>query len=48
LRNRTIFSDGVACHAGEQPKMFASMVAVHGIGAFLFGWLVASDSLAGS
>jgi hypothetical protein len=42
LRNRTIFSDGVAYHAGAQPKMFASMAAVHGIGAFLFGWMSAT------
>jgi hypothetical protein len=45
LRNGTIFSDGVAYHAGEQPRMFVSMAAVHGAGVLLFGWLAVSDSI---
>jgi hypothetical protein len=48
LRNGTIFSDGVAYHAGEQPMMFASTAAIHGIGALLFAWLAASGDIAGA
>jgi hypothetical protein len=47
LRNGTIFSDGVAYRVGEQPRMFASTVAVHGLGALLFGWLAVGDVITG-
>ena len=48
LRSGTIFSDGVAYHAGEQPKMFASMMAVHSAGVVLFGWLAIIGDIAGT
>jgi hypothetical protein len=47
-RNGTIFSDGVAYNAGEQPMMFASTAALHGIGALLFAWLAASGHIPGA
>jgi hypothetical protein len=47
LRSGTFFSDGVAYAVNEQPRMFASTATIHGIGAFLFGWLAASGDLAG-
>ena len=42
----SIFSDGVAYDANKQPRMFASMATIHGIGAFFFAWLAASGDIA--
>jgi hypothetical protein len=39
LRNGIIFSDGIPYSARERPRMFASMAAIHGSGAFLFAFL---------
>lgn len=47
LRSGVIFSDGVPYDVNEQPRMFASMAAIHGIGAILFAWLAASGDLGG-
>ena len=47
LRSGVIFSDGVPYDVNERPRMFASMAAIHGIGAVLFAWLAASGGLAG-
>jgi hypothetical protein len=41
VRNGVIFSDGVGYDIHEQPTKFASMAAVHGIGALLFAGLAA-------
>ena len=46
LRSGIIFSDGVAYNINEQPRMFASMATIHGIGAFFFAWLAASGDIA--
>ena len=46
LRSGIIFSDGVAYAANKQPRMFASMATIHGIGAFFFAWLAASGDIA--
>ena len=46
LRTGIIFSDGIAYDAHEQPRMFASMAAIHGVGVVLFAWLAASGGVA--
>jgi hypothetical protein len=47
LRSGVIFSDGVPYDAREQPRMFASMAAIHGSGALLFAWLAVRGDIAG-
>ena len=47
LCDGTIYSDGIPYCVGEQPRMFASTVAIHGFGALVFGWLAVSGSIAG-
>ena len=43
LRDGVIFSDGIGYDIHQQPKKFASTLALHGAGAFLFAWLAAHD-----
>jgi len=43
LRDGVIFSDGIGYDIHQQPKKFASTVALHGTGAFLFTLLAAHD-----
>jgi hypothetical protein len=46
LRSGVIFSDGVGYDAHTQPRMFASVAAIHCSGAFLFAWLAANGGIA--
>lgn len=41
LRNGVIFSDGVGYDLQQQPRQFASMAMIHGVGALLFASLAA-------
>ena len=43
LRDGIIFSDGIGYDIHQQPRKFASTVALHGTGALLFAGLAAHD-----
>jgi hypothetical protein len=47
LRSGTIFSDGVGYGFNEQPRMFVSTMAIHGVGVLLFAWLAVGRHIAG-